>query len=108
MLIRRGPLAYYLGSLALQAIALAAAVTWLLTPLALWKVYGHWWMLLWLVPTMATIFAQGMMPAPGGASGRPRGEAGSSGSVRVAEPPRGEAGQEAPINEASGLEWLRL
>jgi hypothetical protein len=111
VLIRRGPRAYYLGSLALQALALAAALTWLLTPLAFWQVYGHWWMLLWLVPTMATIFAQGLMPLPNGASGRLWGEEGSPGSVKVAEPaakpPQGNAGQEARSEEASGLEWLR-
>jgi hypothetical protein len=104
LLIRRGPLAYYLGSLALQALALSAALAWLLTPIALWKVYGYWWLLLWLIPTMATIFAQGMMPEPGSATGRPRGEEGSAGSVRVAEPPREEVGQQRPLNVTLGLE----
>lgn len=106
LLMRRGPVAYYLGSLALQALALAAAFAWLLTPVALWQVYGHWWMLLWLIPTAATIFAQGMMPEPGSAPGRPRGEEGSAGRVRVAEPPSEEAGRQATMSAALGLAWL--
>lgn len=66
MLIQRGPRAYYAGNLAIQALLLAASVAWLLTPLALWQAFGHWWMLLWLAPTSAAIFALAMSPLPGG------------------------------------------
>ena len=64
-LVQRGPRVYYGGTLALQAVSLAAGIVWLLTPLGLWQAYGHWWMLLWLVPTACTVFAVGFMPPPG-------------------------------------------
>ncbi len=66
LLIQRGPRAYYSGTLAVQAVLLAASIAWLLTPLGLWETYGHWWMLLWLMPTAAAIFALGLIPTPGG------------------------------------------
>jgi hypothetical protein len=66
MLVQRGPRAYYSGTLTLQALLLAAALAWLLTPIGLWQAYGHWWMLLWLIPTAAAIFALALTPLPGG------------------------------------------
>lgn len=37
-------------------LALAALAVWLVAPFALWKAWGAWWMLLWLVPTTSVIF----------------------------------------------------
>ncbi len=66
MLMQRGPRAYYGGTLGIQVVLLAAGVAWLLTPVALWEAFGHWWMLLWLVPTAAAIFALALTLMPGG------------------------------------------
>ena len=66
MLIQRGPGVYYGGTLGIQGLLVAAGVAWLLTPVAIWQAFGHWWMLLWLIPTAAAIFALALTPMPGG------------------------------------------
>jgi hypothetical protein len=65
-LMRRGPRAYYAGSLAVQVIGLATSLVWLMTPAGLGQAYGHWWMLLWLVPTAAVIYCAALGSVPGG------------------------------------------
>jgi len=63
----RGRRAYYGGLLLMQAVALTAAVVWAIAPIALWQTIGHWWMLLWLIPTAVVVFAfAAASHAPGG------------------------------------------
>ncbi len=66
MLMQRGPRAYLAGSLAASAAGLMAAAVWLMAPVAIWHTFGHWWMLLWLLPTAAVIYATALTPMPGG------------------------------------------
>lgn len=48
---------FYARALGLQLMLLLMAVVWLITPFALWKAYGLWSMLAWLLPTSLGVFA---------------------------------------------------
>lgn len=48
-------------------MAIIAMLIWGVAPLALWKAWGMWWMIPWLVPTTTMIFMMAMSkPEPGG------------------------------------------
>jgi hypothetical protein len=50
------PRTYYWRLAAVDLIVLLAVLVWLVAPFALWKAFGHLWLLLWLVPTAVCIF----------------------------------------------------
>ena len=60
------PRLIWAGMLLPQSLMLFAAAVWLVAPIAIWKAFGAWWMLLWLVPSGAAVFELAFAPKGGG------------------------------------------
>lgn len=60
------PRYFWVSFLLPQAMMIPAAVAWLAAPWAIWKAFGTWWMLFWLVPTGFAVFAMASSSAGGG------------------------------------------
>ncbi len=60
------PRHFWVSCLLPQAMAIPAAAAWLLAPWAIWKAFGAWWMLFWLVPTASAVFSMAFAPQGGG------------------------------------------